>query len=372
MSPKYTVDTFPPSSIPPHLLTRLNAHLPFSLTVLRRIQVACRKKGGSSAHSHIIYVHDGGSHSGPCPFAAAYLDLSRGPETECWIYSTLQDAVPPNRDPTSSDALAPAGLSPEAGEVCVQQVLRLLRRIRAIESVFASASADGSGSEEGLNRGHSRAHVRVGALHETVRRALVDAGVRVKATSVVPVGQEWEFYSTWLIRVENLKAGDEVDLPEGMRWDVLRGKDTALVKSRTTIPKREYVTFHREWGPLRGREMLMGDSDTMLMVPSTVIRRQDGTPVAWGYLGVDGSVSTLHVEVSTAGRRWGDDPGLTCLQEPYRGRGLAKALTGRLLRTRLQELGDDGWCSTDISTTNSQSQGVFRSIGGKPAWTVSW
>ncbi|KAJ9164605.1 hypothetical protein NKR19_g1270 [Coniochaeta hoffmannii] len=333
MSPKYTVDTFPPSSIPPHLLTRLNAHLPFSLTVLRRIQVACRKKGGSSAHSHIIYVHDGGSHSGPCPFAAAYLDLSRGPETECWIYSTLQDAVPPNRDPTSSDALAPAGLSPEAGEVCVQQVLRLLRRIRAIESVFASASADGSGSEEGLNRGHSRAHVRVGALHETVHRALVDAGVRVKATSVVPVGQEWEFYSTWLIRVENLKAGDEVDLPEGMRWDVLRGKDTALVKSRTTIPKRD---------------------DTMLMVPSTVIRRQDGTPVAWGYLGVDGSVSTLHVE------------------EPYRGRGLAKALTGRLLRTRLQELGDDGWCSTDISTTNSQSQGVFRSIGGKPAWTVSW
>jgi len=49
----------------------------------------------------------------------------------------------------------------------------------------------------------------------------------------------------------------------------------------------------------RGREKKAnGVSDTMLMVPSTVIRREDGTAVAWGYLGVDGSVSTLHVEVS--------------------------------------------------------------------------
>jgi len=147
------------------------------------------------------------------------------------------------------------------------------------------------------------------------------------------VGQDWEFYATWLIRVEDLKVENEVDLPEGMRWDVLRREDTGLVKSRTKIPKRD---------------------DTMLMVPSTVIRGEDGMAIAWGYLGLDGSVSTLHVE------------------EPYRGRGLAKALTGRLLRERLRELGDDGWCSTDISTTNLQSQGVFKSIGGKPAWTVSW
>ena len=42
----------------------------------------------------------------------------------------------------------------------------------------------------------------------------------------------------------------------------------------------------------------MHDSDTMLMVPSTVVRREDGTAVGWVYLGVDGSVSTLHVEAS--------------------------------------------------------------------------
>lgn len=33
------------------------------------------------------------------------------------------------------------------------------------------------------------------------------------------------------------------------------------------------------------------------MLPSTAIRLGDGTTIAWGFLGLDGSVSTVHVEV---------------------------------------------------------------------------
>jgi hypothetical protein len=231
MSP--IIETFSPSTIPSHLFTRLNSRLPFSLTVLRRSQFASRVEGGSTPNSHILYVHDG-SHADR-HFAAAYVDLSRGPETECWIYSSLQNSVALNPIPTSSEAL-PADLSPDEQEVCVQQLLLLLRRIRAIESSYASAHG-----EEGFDKGHSRGHVRIGSLHETVRRLLIAAGVSVKATSAIPVGVKWEFYATWLIRVEDLKVENEVDLPAGMRWDVLRREDTGLVKSRTRIPKREYV-----------------------------------------------------------------------------------------------------------------------------------
>lgn len=230
-------ETFSPSSIPAHLLSRLNSRLPFSLTVLRRLQVASRKKGGSTPESHILYVHDS-SHA-DSPFAAAYVDLSRGPETECWIYSSLQDSVPPNPIPTSSEAL-PADLSPDAEEVCVRQLLLLLGRIRTIEAAYSSAHG-----EEGFDKGHSKGHVRIGALHETVRQLLISAGVKVRATSVVPAGQEWEFYATWLIRAEDMKVENEVGLPEGMKWDVLREGDTGLVKSRTKIPKREYVPLRR-------------------------------------------------------------------------------------------------------------------------------
>lgn len=229
-----TVEAFSPTSIPPDLLTRLNAHLPHSLTVLRRLQFASRK--ASTPHSHILYAH-----SPSCPFfAAAFVDLSRGPETECWIYSTLQDAVPPNPDATSSAAL-PSILPPDAADACARQVLALLRRVRAVESHFAAAG----GAQEGLNEGHSRGYVRVGALHETVRQALMAAGVRVRATGVVPPGQDWEFYASWLIRVPGDLKGPDGEggdcLPDGCRWDVLRESDTGLVKSRTKIPKREYV-----------------------------------------------------------------------------------------------------------------------------------
>ncbi|KAB5551344.1 hypothetical protein GE09DRAFT_1125849 [Coniochaeta sp. 2T2.1] len=321
------------SSLPARLIPTLQSHLPHSLPLLRRIQFASRVEGGSTPHSHVIYVHSPPPpDDSPVHFAAAYLDLSRGPETECWVYSSLQASVPFNGDATSSEYIPPS-LSADELAAAVEQLLHLLRRIEQIESAYAAEN--GNSGEEGLNRGHSRHHVRVGALHEIVRRLLVAAGVKVLRTSVVPKGKEWEFYATWLVRVGDLERKNEVDLPEGLEWDVIREGDTGLVRGRTSIPKRE-------------------NSDTMLMVPSTVIRREDGTAIAWGYLGVDGSVSTLHVE------------------EQYRGQGLAKALTGRLLRTRLQELGDDGWCSTDISTTNLQSQGVFRSIGGSPAWTVSW
>jgi hypothetical protein len=94
--------------------------------------------------------------------------------------------------------------------------------------------------------------VRVGALHETVRQALIRRRVEVKRTSVVPKGQEWEFYGTWLIRVEDLKAAQEVDLPGGLRWDVLRAEDTGLVKGRTKIPKREYVYLLNRMGDWGG------------------------------------------------------------------------------------------------------------------------
>ncbi|KAK0632153.1 hypothetical protein B0T14DRAFT_419552, partial [Immersiella caudata] len=94
---------------------------------------------------------------------------------------------------------------------------------------------------------------------------------------------------------------------------------------------------------------------TLLMLPSTVIRLGDGTPAAWAFLaGLDGTLMTLHVE------------------EPYRGKGLAKALACRLMRDHLKDYGDDGWGAADVFLSNLKGQAVCKSIGGKPSWTSSW
>lgn len=70
--------------------------------------------------------------------------------------------------------------------------------------------------------------------------------------------------------------------------------------------------------------------------------------------GLDGTLMTLHVE------------------EPYRGKGLAKTLARRLMRDHLKDYGDDGWGAADVFVSNMKSQAVCKSLGGKLSWIVSW
>ncbi len=84
------------------------------------------------------------------------------------------------------------------------------------------------------------------------------------------------------------------------------------------------------------------------------MRLEDGTLVAWAFLSLDGTMSTLHCE------------------EPYRGRGIAKAVACKVMRDHNGVFGDDGWCASDIHLGNVQSRGVCESIGGKYGWRVSW
>lgn len=91
-----------------------------------------------------------------------------------------------------------------------------------------------------------------------------------------------------------------------------------------------------------------------MLLPRTALRLDDGTPIAWGFLSLDGTLGTLHCE------------------EPYRGRGLAKAVAAKVIRDHNQEFGDDGWCLADVHIDNVQSQGVCKSIGGKKGWRTSW
>ncbi|RKU42636.1 hypothetical protein DL546_000261 [Coniochaeta pulveracea] len=229
------ITTFPGTSPPSPLLTVLQSHLPYSLNVLRRLQFASRVEGGSSPSAYTISVSSPDS----AHFCAAYYDPSRGPETECWVYSTLEDAVPFNTDPESF-AYIPPNLPENEVKTCVEQLLLLFRRLAAIEADFTSSC-----KEHGLPADTYRepGAVRIGACHETIRGLLMTAGVGIRSTGVVPKGKDWEFYAKWLARVDEMTKATELEkgkgLEEGMRWDTVRREDAELIKSRTSIPKRE-------------------------------------------------------------------------------------------------------------------------------------
>jgi len=91
-----------------------------------------------------------------------------------------------------------------------------------------------------------------------------------------------------------------------------------------------------------------------------------GRLVAWGFVGVDGCLSTLHVEAAE------------------RGKGLGKAVAGRLVGMVGDSKGEGGgegggggedgrgWVSGDVAVGNEGSEGVMRGVGGKRGWTVRW
>lgn len=257
--------------VPEWLLALLASHLPFSLPILRRLQFARRYKGGSSPTAHVLLAYDDNDDANsPACFAAAYVDPSRGPETECWLYSTLEDAA--------ADVDAAKDSATAADAVCVEQVLALLRRIRKLEAEYSASSAASSGSSvpSGNHGAESAAaaatsvppprpavsitdgdlpldflptrpsgYIKAGSLHEAVRQAILREEVVVGPTLDKPEGVDWEFNGKWLFRVEDLPGagGGGTELPAGMRWDAVRdGADVALVQSRTIIPRSECVS----------------------------------------------------------------------------------------------------------------------------------
>lgn len=264
--------------VPESLINPLKEHLPHSFALLRRAQFT-HFPNGTSPHAHFLYASeplpglgasaDAATTSCPPPnkhFAAAYLDLSAGPETQMFLYSTLQDAGDDDDDIASC-----------VSDAEVEHVLDLCAALFArVRRIAADTAAE---NRHALLRAHG---AMVGNFHEaTYQLLLARRGL---------VSSYWNPHDVWLFRVDELplpsppeaEAELEVLSPakvgeEGLVWSVVRREDVPLIASRTKLPKV---------------------ADTLMSEPSVAVRRADGTLVAWGFMGIAGTLSTLHVEVS--------------------------------------------------------------------------
>ncbi|KAL8360054.1 hypothetical protein RB598_008405 [Gaeumannomyces tritici] len=320
------------STAPDSLISLLQAHLPKSLSLLRRLRFA---RAHPSPTSHILVATSGSGGMGRHHFAAAYVDVFKAPETQVWVYSTLEDSIPDGDDDDNDedddredDTNAAAAALPSGPDVdaCVGQVLAVLRRARDASRDAAAAGGARARPPVGVDGVARPDGFMVGALHETVRRLLVTRrGVRTPYRNP---------HRKFLLRAADLPPPGKLrPLPPDMQWDAVRSGDVPLIISRTDIPKTK---------------------STLMTLPSLGIRLSDGRLVAWSFLGVDGTLSTLHCE------------------EPFRGRGLAKAMATKLISDHNEASGNDGFCAADVHISNAKSQAVCRSIGGRKAWRVSW
>ena len=183
---------------PTEVLSVLEQHLPYSLPVLRRLQFM-NFPGGQTPDSHVLSTFD--KELPAQDFAVAYLDFSRGPETEMWLYSSIENPG------TDWNAI-----------ICEEQILELLKRVRDIESQIAQDRREWPGV------------VLIGTLHEKI------LGILEKNSMIKEKTYE---HFKFIFKVENLPTGAPI-IDKELSYSTVKLSDIPLVLSRTHIPRKEY------------------------------------------------------------------------------------------------------------------------------------
>ena len=270
------------------------------------------------------------------------------PETELWIFSTLE--LPYHQSSTTSS-------TGDGGEKycqeCKRAVLILVdymstlptppMRIDNLPAMDLARQHEQeyptpppSGAYESAPGTYMRhlllpKAITVGACQRNVLQVLHKAGV---VRTELP-GPDAEL-NKFLFKHSDLPETRE--LPAGLRWGEMREQDIEIVQARTSIPRTR--------------------STLMSLKSVGVFEEKMDMPVAWTFLGLDGSLVTLHTE------------------EAYRGKGIAKAVATRLFKEHAQGLAvddnGDSWSHADVYTGNIQSESVCGSLGGKALWKCFW
>jgi hypothetical protein len=188
------IDTTEPSE---QVLETLSQHLPYSLPTLRRLQFMQTSRD-KTENSHVLSVFD--EEGSGQNFLVASVDLSRCPETEIWIYSSIENPHSPGDE-----------------AVCEQQILAFFARVREIERTY-----QGRRETPGI--------VLVATLHEKILTLL-------ERRSMVKTKTEEHF--KFIFKKENLPLARK--LPDGLSWSSVKESDIPLVLSRTPIPYKAFV-----------------------------------------------------------------------------------------------------------------------------------
>ena len=316
------------------LQSALKASLPYSIPLAYRTRHPNR-----TADAHIMATFGTAANSVPGCWAAAYFDRSMRPETELWIFAAGEDPDHPGIEAFCAR--------------CTKAVLSLLDYMSTLpvpaihpDNEFALVLAEQHKTKhplpgkDGTYPPTPSAYMRhllqpkvvtLGASHHAIVQICRDAGI---VRTEFP-GSNAEL-NKFLFKLSGLP--DTRELPKGLRWGKVREEDIKTVKARTSIP--------------RSKRTLMS------LKSLGVFDESDDAIIAWAFVGLDGSLTTLHTEAQ------------------YRGRGIAKAVAVNIMKkyapgSAVDEQGD-AWSHADVYTDNVQSEMVCKSLGGNAMWKCFW
>ncbi|KAF2186818.1 hypothetical protein K469DRAFT_705334 [Zopfia rhizophila CBS 207.26] len=325
-------------AIAPLLQQALKQSLPYSINLVYRTQHSNR-----TPDAHILATFPLDELLPNC-WAAAYFDRSMRPETELWVFASGEIPGHSPSPPQNNSSFCPT---------CKSAVHSILQYISTLpvpplhpenqpsleiaKEHKKQHPETGSSIRYPISQGSYLRHlllpavVTVGAVYHEIANICMGAGL---VREEFP-GLEAEL-NKFLFKVSDLPKTKE--LPEGLQWGEMRKKDIQIVQARTPIPRA---------------------TRTLLSLKSVrVYEEKTDRPVAWAFLGLDGSLTTLHVEAE------------------YRGQGIAKSVAAKLFREHapglVVDMEGNAWSHADVYVGNVQSEAVCRSLGGKPLWKIFW
>lgn len=367
------------------LIPALQRHLPSSIPLLRRIQHAVAHSDTRST-TYLVATANLPPQKGTdvdTPWLAAYVNLFSGHETQIWIYSSLEAEAgsPDDQHDTEAGPIANFSRNPSANnELARAQLMSLFAFIKQkvlpeyLASVAATSNdvhhAEAVVATDAVPKipKHPPQSILIGSLHTGVMSLLSTTTTTDPYVTMTPIPglkvhrYDLPPYVKYLFHpsIYQRENNDEHPLPPGYRYVDRKGRrgllphQADLVSSRTSIP--------------RSRETLLSMSSVVIYSDDDP-QDTDEMPIAWGFLGVDGSLATLYVESA------------------HRGQGLAVILSKEVMRMAMAastthgkrifgSAADDGEMSAythaDVATTNAASRRVMEKVGGKRAWTVTW
>lgn len=370
----------PLSTVVPHLLPLL----PNSLPLLRRIQFP----SDTSPQAHVFATFPPSTPPPPVTasstlelkdppppafsFAATWADRSRFPETECWIFSTYE-VLPQHKNYSSFPTTANLSQALRVDYSSRNQPEAVSARLQILATLNAIASlppipeiSDGSGTSNSDT-------LVIGTLHQALLPLLTSpddnfpeqrvlsrssaSSTHFSPTSDGVLSGIGEPTWKWLIPPPSSSPSSKIpasELPRGYTSSTIQKEDLKLCMSRTSIPRSENTLAVLKNACVRYR--------------SDEHNKGEGEVVAWAFLGVDGSLNSLHVEPA------------------HRGKGLARFVVGELIRSGVggkgggmteeeREEGEEnekGWISSDVYWDNEGGHGVARGLGGRGGWVNRW
>ncbi|RDW90263.1 uncharacterized protein DSM5745_02038 [Aspergillus mulundensis] len=347
------------------LLSQLSAHLPQSGPLLRRIQHEANSATPSPT-ARVLASFPAGENEDLAiehaePWIAAYVDVHRGPDTQVWVFSSLEtrSPAPSTSTPTGhtiQNGKGNANITEHQKQITKAHLLTLFTFIRTdlvpgyLDMLSSQPIAAHKESEEGVKKipPHPLASVLLGSVHESTVRLIVELAAEEK-TLRVHRGQNI-FYAKYCFPSSSFEHSVHGS-------DKLRAKESAytfadckgvygvqehhvrLVKARTNIPRSKEALMAMGGVALYHRPQ---EASPTASISASANGNCDGNgegegemPIAWAFLGFDGSMCSLHVEPE------------------HRGRGLAVLVGREVMKRGVGEFGS----SYDFAQIKSISNG---------------